>query len=142
MLRLEVVKSPDEDSVPQHSGNMNYGIAITRRLVDLWVNTNRIVCADSYFVSAETVQGLADFGIRFMGVVKTATRDYPMAYLSSKPIAKRGDHYSMLYKNENGGNVYWFHYGLAEKGVISYQQQALQIPDKRYVASVGDKSGT
>ena len=103
MLRLEVVKSPDEDSVRQHSGNMNHGTAITRRLIDPWINTDRIVCADSYFASAETAQVLADVGTRFIGVVKTATRGYPMAYLSSKPMAQRGDHYSMLCKSENGG---------------------------------------
>ena len=103
MLRLEIVKSPDEDSARQHSGNMNHGTAVTRRLIDPWIRTDRIVCADSYFASAETAQVLADVGTRFIGVVKTASRGYPMTYLSSKPMAQRGDHFSMVCKSTNGG---------------------------------------
>ena len=46
---------------------------------------------------------MADVGTRFIGVVKTATTGYPMGYLSSKPMAQIGDHYSMLCKSDNGG---------------------------------------
>jgi hypothetical protein len=42
-----------------------------------------VVCADSYFASVATAEELKRVHIRFFGVVKTATRKFSMAYLSS-----------------------------------------------------------
>eukprot|EP00171_Calliarthron_tuberculosum_P013771 IDg13771t1 len=63
MLKLEIVKSPEEDKRCDQFENMSQGTDIARRLVNLWVQKNRIVCADSYFASVETARALANLGI-------------------------------------------------------------------------------
>ena len=56
-----------------------------------WANTDRIVCADSYFASVPAAEELWKHGIRFIGVIKTETRKFPMAYLSNIDFQNRGD---------------------------------------------------
>ena len=104
MLRLEIVKSPAEDTPLDEVPGMNHGTAVALRLVSPWLHTNRIVCADSYFASVQTATALRDNGMRFIGVVKTATRGYPMAYLSAKPMTGRGTWYSMTSRRDASGN--------------------------------------
>ena len=52
-------------------------------LVLPWDNSQRGVCADSYFASFSSAEEMMEIGFRFIGVVKTATRKYPMGYLTS-----------------------------------------------------------
>jgi hypothetical protein len=52
---------------------------------------DRIVCADSYFAFVVTAVELKRIGLRFIGVVKSATRRYPMAYLSQLEMTSRGE---------------------------------------------------
>ena len=59
------------------------------------------MCADSYFSSVETEHVLGHVGTRFIGVVKTASRGFPVECLSEKVMKKRGDHYWMVAKNED-----------------------------------------
>ena len=55
-LRLEVVRSLLEDSLRKNSKNMNGETAVTYGYVNPRMNTDHIVCADSYFGSAETAK--------------------------------------------------------------------------------------
>ena len=41
-------------------------------------------------------------GLRFIGVVKTATRNYPMAHLKNKEFSKRGQWCSTVRKDSDG----------------------------------------
>jgi hypothetical protein len=36
------------------------------------------VCADSYFASVQAAEHLLSMGLKFIGVVKTATRKFPI----------------------------------------------------------------
>ena len=56
-----------------------------------WGNTDRIVCAESYFASVSAAKELWKYGLRSIGVIKTATRQFPMAYLSNIEFQKRVD---------------------------------------------------
>jgi hypothetical protein len=56
-----------------------------------WSNTDRIVCADSYFASVCAALEMKRIGLRFIGVIKTATRRVPMAYLQGLELQQRGD---------------------------------------------------
>jgi Transposase IS4 len=47
-----------------------------------------IVCADSYFASYEATQHLR--GLRFIGIVKTATKQYQTRLIQAKTISNRG----------------------------------------------------
>jgi hypothetical protein len=52
-----------------------------------WANSGRLVVGDSYFASVKTAIHLHKvLGLRFIGVVKTATRGYPMEYLGIVPL--------------------------------------------------------
>jgi hypothetical protein len=73
------------------------------RLVKPWYSiSNRIVCAYSYFASFEAAIHLRGRGLRFIGVVKTATRKYPIQLMNAKTIAKRGEWMSFTHDNANG----------------------------------------
>jgi hypothetical protein len=50
-------------------------------LVLPWANSGRLVRADSYFVSVATADALMQIGLKFFGVIMTATRKFPMDWL-------------------------------------------------------------
>ena len=54
-----------------------------KELVMPWDNTDRIVCADSYFESVPAAEELWKHGIRLIDVTKTSKRQFLMAYLSN-----------------------------------------------------------
>ena len=56
-----------------------------------WANTDRIVCAESYFESVSTAEELWNHGLCFIGIIKTAVRQLPMAYLSNIELYTRRD---------------------------------------------------
>ena len=68
---------------------MSHGIAVIRRLIDPWINTDLTVFGDSYFSSVEAAHVLGNVGTRFIGAVKTATRGYPMKYFGEKVMKNR-----------------------------------------------------
>ena len=51
-------------------------------LVKHWRNTLQTVCADYYFVSVPAVDEIDKIELCFIGVVKTATKKYPMHFLN------------------------------------------------------------
>ena len=64
-----------------------------------WAQTGRGACADSYFVLVNTAQTLIGLGLRFIGVVKLATRKFPMKYLSSLELIEgRGQREVLIMK--------------------------------------------
>jgi hypothetical protein len=69
--------------------------------------------ADSAFSSVKTLLALAVHGIRFMGMVKTAHREFPMKYLQSwaagkdnEETPKRGDHILLESESGEGSKLY------------------------------------
>lgn len=103
LLRMEIVKSPTEDSRADKDAGMSHGTALTCRLTAPWAHTNRIVCADSYFASVETARVLYNLGTRFIGVVKTAHRGFPLAHLGAVPMRGRGQWTSMVHRDDGIG---------------------------------------
>ena len=79
MIRLKIVKTAEEENasvVTEDDGN-NHGTNVLKFLVEPWVRTDHCVCADSYFASVNAVTVLRMMGLRFIGVVKTATKKIP-----------------------------------------------------------------
>jgi len=66
----------------------HHGCDVLYELVKPWANTDRLVVADSYFASVTTALHLKKAGLRFIGVVKTATKGFPMQYLGNVPLMK------------------------------------------------------
>ena len=53
--RLEIITATDQNREKDFEDAMPHGAAVVRRLVDPWISTKRMVCADSYFASGDTV---------------------------------------------------------------------------------------
>jgi Transposase IS4 len=81
---------------------MNHGTRVLLDLISPWWHSNRIVCADSYFSSVQTALKCKACGIKYIGVVKTATKQYPMAHLGKIEMKDKGDRYAMVARDENG----------------------------------------
>jgi len=84
-----------EDGLP-------HGTAVLKKLVPPLAGSRRVVCADSYFASVAAAQQLLGMGLRFIGVVKTATRGFPMGSLSAIPLEARGQHVSYSHSTADG----------------------------------------
>jgi hypothetical protein len=94
MLQLKIVKGAIYNGVndENYQHDMNHGTRVLMELVEPWFDSRRIVCADSYYSSVSTAQELLQRRLRFIGVVKTATRKFPMAYLQTLEMDERGEH--------------------------------------------------
>lgn len=101
MIRLKLVKTAEEDNRQQpitaeDDQGLLHGALVMKELVLPWLHTDRIVCGDSYFASVPAAQMLSRHGTRFIGVVKTATRQYPMTHLSQVELQDRGDRKGLI----------------------------------------------
>lgn len=65
------------------------GRATTLRLTEPWRGTGRIVVADSWFASVKTVLELEKRGVSFIGILKTATKQFPIKILKEKCSEQR-----------------------------------------------------
>ena len=91
MIQLKVVKTAEEENasaVTDDDGN-NHGTNVLKFLVEPWVRTDSCACANSYFASVNAVTVMRMMGLHFIGVVKTATKKFPMFYLSNLLVARR-----------------------------------------------------
>ena len=101
MLRIELVTTQEEAARRMYEGEHQHGTAVLRRLVAPWAGSERVVCADSYYASVCTAETLQRMGLKFIGVIKTATTKYPMSHLSVQELSERGQHVCMIRKDEN-----------------------------------------
>lgn len=84
MLGLELMEGKTIQRTKQYSDCGSQGTAITLRLCKSYFGSNRIVHADSAFSSVKTLLKLKENGLFFMGIVKTANKEYPHKYFQSK----------------------------------------------------------
>jgi Transposase IS4 len=103
MLRLKLVKtSAQRDEDHEDQAHLNHGTQIILNLTQPWQASDRVVMADSYFASVQCARELLRVGLRFIGVVKTASREFPQAYLSAQELGERGDRLGLLSNNDQG----------------------------------------
>jgi Transposase IS4 len=102
MLRLKLVTTAEDESarIEAASSALLHGTKVLKELVMPWARTGRIVGADSYFASVESAEELYKAGLRFIGVLKTATRRYPMSEESRIEFGSRGDRVVLLSLHE------------------------------------------
>jgi hypothetical protein len=105
MLHLKIAKTAEEED---HHSRMDdtgllHGTSVLKYLVEPWAFSEQIVCADSYFASVGAALELQRIGLCFIGVVKTATHQFPMHYLSRVELQQRGDRYGLVTQSNNGG---------------------------------------
>jgi Transposase IS4 len=107
MLRLKLVKSIEAETNAQHAHENNleslHGTNVLMDLTRPWHFSGRVACGDSYFASVAAANALLLVGMRFSGVVKTASRKYPKAYLSGLDLlGGRGDRRAVVARDANG----------------------------------------
>ena len=83
------------------NGN-SHGTDVLKFLVEPWVRMDRCVCADSFFASVNAVTVMRMMGLCFIGVVKTATKTFPMSYLSNLELVQHGDYKGLVARGTNG----------------------------------------
>ena len=90
MIQLKIVKTAEEEnaSAVTDDDGINNGTNVLKFLVEPWVRMDHCVCADSYFTSVNAVTVMRMMGLRFIGVVKTATKKFPMSYLSNLELVQ------------------------------------------------------
>ena len=54
------------------------------------------MCSDSYFSSVPCAIAMRDMGLRFIDVVKNATKQYPQHYLSTFELPEKGDYKGVI----------------------------------------------
>jgi hypothetical protein len=93
MMRLKLVKTAEEEATHQqeHQDGMLHGTKVLLFLIEPWLNSGRTTVGDSYFASVGAAYKLDERGMGFIGVVKTATKRFPMAYLSNLEMQQRGE---------------------------------------------------
>ena len=90
-MRFRIVKSvKNEEDQKYDRDNLPRITKLMKELVMPWADTDRVVCADSYFTSVPDDEELWKHGLRFIGVIKIATRKFPMTYLSNIELYNRG----------------------------------------------------
>jgi hypothetical protein len=105
MLRIRLVKTAVEEeanSIHVEEDGTLHGTKVLIELVSPWAFSDRLICADSYFASVGAAETLKGMGLRFIGVVKTATRHFPLAYLSNLELENRGDRAGLVHYGPDG----------------------------------------
>ena len=97
MLQLKLEKKIQEEvkaELGQESGNgddLIHGCKVLKELIEPWYHTHRVVFADSYFDYVSTAKELMRLVMRFIGVVKTASKQFMVSYLRALEFDKRGE---------------------------------------------------
>ena len=104
MIQLKIVKTAEEQnaSAVTDDDSNNHGTNVLKFLVEPWVRTDRCVRADSYFTSINSVTAMRMMGLRFIGVVKTATKKFPLSYLSNLELVQHGDYKGLVARGTDG----------------------------------------
>lgn len=82
MLHLELQEGKKADKKEFETGNnpIPSHCAVTLRCVKPWFGSNRLVVADAAFSSLRTCTELAKKGLYFTGVIKGATKGFPLQF--------------------------------------------------------------
>ena len=106
----------------------NHGTNVLKFLVQPWVRTDSCVCADSYFASINAVTVMRTMGVHFIGVVKTATKKFPISYLSNLELVQCGDDKGLVARGTDGQpttlSFIWMdwncHYFIASASILDF----------------------
>lgn len=78
MVGMEINEGKDVMCNKKWQRELGAGTATTLRLTEPWHGTGRIVVGDSWFGSVKTSTELRKRGLYFLGMVKTAHKNYPL----------------------------------------------------------------
>jgi len=95
MLRLDLMEGKTRQAEKPFGPG---GTGQVLRLTQPYFGTRRVVIGDSAFASVKTATECLDNGLHFMGIVKTAHKQYPQQYLKGK-----AENYGRDKEHERGG---------------------------------------
>jgi len=104
MMHLSIVTTAADQAANLSATDLGvpHCTAVLQQLVAPSVGSGCIVCADSYFSSTEAAEELLSLCVRFIGVVKTAHRLFPMERILSRELRARGDNGAMVHVEATG----------------------------------------
>jgi Transposase IS4 len=104
ILHLKLVKTQtkqdEQQALLNPNENLNHGTEVALDLVSPWFCSQQLVCADSYVSSVQTAWKCKEKGLKYIGVVKTATRHFPMQLLGSC-LEDKGERYGLVANDAN-----------------------------------------
>jgi hypothetical protein len=110
MIQLKLVKSQQEEEgayLQEDDDGLLHGTKVLLSLVKPWAGSWRLICADSYFASVPAAKTLIKYGLYFIGVIKSATRGFPIYWLSQEVQFFgehiRGQRKGLFQRGENPG---------------------------------------
>ncbi|EGZ30653.1 hypothetical protein PHYSODRAFT_421212, partial [Phytophthora sojae] len=83
LLGLDLMEGAERQRQKPYHALFGEGSAIVLRFSEVYKGSGRTVVADSAFASVNTLVQLENLcGLYFMGMVKTASREYPKKYMT------------------------------------------------------------
>lgn len=101
MIGMEINDGQEEMKNKKWQKDFGAGTATTLRLTEPWHGTGRIVVGDSWFGSVKTSVELHKRGLHFLGMVKTAYRNYPIKQSVLRCPIDKGNFVSAIAKSED-----------------------------------------
>jgi hypothetical protein len=119
--------------IEEDEEGMLHGTRALKELISPWSHSDWVVCADSYFASVGAAEHLKLMGFWFIGVIKQATKRYPMAYLSAVQLHNQGDHHGLMVIKDADGQPNLFSFVRMDRDFIaSGSSLAEGAPYKRH----------
>jgi hypothetical protein len=81
IIGLDLMEGQEHQRQKPFWDEFGEGTAVCLRLMTPYFRRGHILHADSAFSSVKTLCALASRGVRFMGIVKTAHRQFPVRFL-------------------------------------------------------------
>ncbi len=109
IVGLDIMEGKERQKMKKYNREYGEGTAVCLRLME---PLGHVLHGDSYFSSVKTLVALAQRGVRFMGIVKTAHREFPLKYLQSWAAGNeggppaRGDHVLLESESEEADKFY------------------------------------
>jgi hypothetical protein len=90
MIAIEINEGKTAMQQKEFQQEFGAGTVTTLRMTRPWHGSGRIVIGDSWFASAKTAIQLHKRGLYFLGIIKTATKNYPIAEARRRCPSERG----------------------------------------------------
>ncbi len=103
---IDLVGEEDSDEQPNSKSSLLHCTKVLNCYLTLF-GSNCIVCAYSYFISVGAAKELYRNGLRFIGVVKTATNGFPKTFLTSVELNQRGDFFALASDSVDELDSFW-----------------------------------
>ena len=102
---LKGVKQEDDyldTETDDKSTSLLHGVKVLKESISPWSGSSCFVYGDSYFTSVQVAEVLYQESLKFIGVVKTATRKYEMTHFQAIELQKRGDRIGLVRRKKEG----------------------------------------